>query len=161
MNIKRRLKIAANGTATLNLRFTGQFLKSYFFVFLNLDDLTVLNDDYHRSVFDGFDIIFDLCKSFIRHLFQFRHPYSFLPLHRKAKKDLGLPAKAFVLSLRFFRSTQVFTLLPDSFFGLSCIDLIIGTTNTGLTTRCTGHTIVHVFDCYCFHNQISFPLLFT
>ena len=40
----------ANGTAILNLRFTGQFLQSYLFVLIYLDDLAILNNDIYRSV---------------------------------------------------------------------------------------------------------------
>ncbi len=99
-----RFKITANGTVTLNLRFTGQFLKSYLFVLIDLDDLPILNYDVYRSVFDGFNVFFDLCKSFFSNFFWFRHPYSFrITDHRRIKKDLGQSA--------FKLTSQVFDLI--------------------------------------------------
>ena len=154
-----RFKITANETVTLNLRFTGQFLQPYLFVFVYLDDLTVLNDDVYRSVFNGFDIFFDLCKRLFSDLFRFRH-LSLLSGCRslKDKKRLRTLGRSLCPKSLIFSINLSLTSTPDSFIGYAYTDLAISTTNSSLTTCHTGLGAYHHVCVCCSHNQISFPL---
>ena len=153
-----RFKITANETVTLNLRFTGQFLQPYLFVFVYLDDLSVLNDDVYRSVFNGFDIFFDLCKCLLSDLSWFRHLYSFrLRLSSKDKKRLRTLGRSFCPKSLIFSINLSLTSTPDGFIGYAYTDLAISTTNSSLTTCHTGLGAYHHVSTCCSHNQISFP----